>query len=246
MKLIPCLLIAALACAAHTHAEETRRVVLVGDSTVATRTGWGDGFIKLLKPGVEGNNLARGGRSSKSYRDEGWWKKALAEKPTWVLIQFGHNDQPGKGPDRETDPKTTFRDNLKRYVNEARNTGAKPVLVTPLTRRNFNAQGKIDPQHLVSATDGRSENSPDILTAYAEGARAVAMEEKVPLIDLNARSVELMNKIGPKAAAAFDARTSGPKPDKTHLSKYGEAETAKLVAGEIRRSVPDLAELLTP
>lgn len=89
----------------------------------------------MLKEGVKWVNLARGGRSSKSYRDEGWWKHVLAEKPTWVFIQFGHNDQPGKGPQRETDPKTTYRENLIRYVNEARDAGARPVLVTSLTVR---------------------------------------------------------------------------------------------------------------
>src|SRR5262245_53118657 len=98
--------------AADENAPASERIVLVGDSTVASQSGWGDAFSKLLAPGVECSNMALGGRSSKSYRDEGHWKKALEAKPTWVLIQFGHNDQPGKGPKRETDPKTTFRQNL--------------------------------------------------------------------------------------------------------------------------------------
>ena len=52
-----------------------------------------------------------------------------------MLIQFGHNDQPGKGPERETSPETTFREYMSRYVDEARWAGSKPVLVTSLTRR---------------------------------------------------------------------------------------------------------------
>ena len=75
-------------------------VVLVGDSTVASSSGWGDALGKRLEPKVEWFNEARGGRSSKSYRDEGHWKRAIEHRPTWMLIQFGHNDQPGKGPER--------------------------------------------------------------------------------------------------------------------------------------------------
>ena len=104
-------------------------IVLVGDSTVASQSGWGDAFAKLLAPGVESHNFGRSGRSSKSYRAEGHWKQVLAAKPAWVLIQFGHNDQPGKGPERETDAQTTFRENLARYVSEARAGGTQPVQI---------------------------------------------------------------------------------------------------------------------
>src|SRR5262245_3153365 len=79
-------------------------IVLVGDSTVQPSSGWGPGFEKMLRPEAKYVNWAKGGRSSKSFIDEGWWTKAIAEKPNYVLIQFGHNDQPGKGPQRETDP----------------------------------------------------------------------------------------------------------------------------------------------
>jgi pectinesterase len=219
------------------------RVALVGDSTVASKSGWGDAFGKLLAADVQCLNMGRGGRSSKSYRTEGHWKKVLAAKPDWVLIQFGHNDAPGKGPERETDAGTTFRENLARYVAEARASGAKPVLVTSLTRRNFNAQGKIDPQHLEPGMDNQTQAStPDFLNDYVEAARAVAAGQGVPLIDLNARSVEQMNRLGLQAAAAFDAKRA----DKTHLSAKGAGETAKLVADEIRKNVPELARLLKP
>jgi lysophospholipase L1-like esterase len=223
------------------------RIVLVGDSTVASGSGWGDAFSKLLVPGVECLNLARGGRSSKSYRDEGHWQKALDAKPDWVLIQFGHNDMPGKGPKRETDAKTTFRENLARYIDDARAIGAMPVLVTSLTRRNFNAQGKIEPGRLEPSTDGNGVSSPDFLNDYVAATKAVAAERKVPLIDLNARSIAQLNGLGPAAAAAFDARSKDPsKPDRTHLSARGAAASAALVAEEIRSQVKDLAPLLHP
>src|SRR4051794_31505182 len=83
------------------------RIVLAGDSTTAVGSGWGPGFIKCLTPDVDCINMARGGRSSKSFIHEGLWKKSLELKPDYILIQFGHNDQPGHGADRETDPETT-------------------------------------------------------------------------------------------------------------------------------------------
>lgn len=223
------------------------KVILVGDSTVASKSGWGDAFARLLVPGDRCENLALGGRSSKSYRDEGHWEKVLSAKPDWVLIQFGHNDQPGKGPKRETDAKTTFRENMKRYIAEVRAMGAKPVLVTSLTRRHFNAQGKIEPGEItmVKAKDGQEREFPDYLNEYAQATRAVAAEEGVPLVDLHARSVEQMNRLGPDAAVAFNAKSKDPEfPDRTHLSEKGAEETAKLVADEIRKNVPELAKLL--
>jgi len=241
-------LLAGQCIAADGNAHEAKRIVLVGDSTVASGSGWGDAFSKRLGPGVECINIGRGGRSSKSYRDEGHWKKALDAKPTWVLIQFGHNDQPGKGPKLETDAKTTFRENLTRYVAQARAIGAKPVLVTSLTRRNFNREGKIDAARLEPFGNAeQGTEMQDFLADYVEGAKAVAIEEKVPLLDLNARSIEQMNRLGPKAAEVFDPPGKDPaKPDKTHLSPKGAEETAGLVVDEIRKNVPELAELLKP
>jgi len=217
-------------------AEEVECVVLVGDSTVASNSGWGDSFGDMLREDVKFVNLAKGGRSSKSFRDEGWWEMVLAEQPTWVFIQFGHNDQPGKGPKRETDPKSTFRENLTRYVKEAREAGAKPVLVTSLTRRLFDSDGKIDPEKLepLSMPKGFS------LTDYAKATKAVAKQLDVPLIDLNTLSVEQVNQLGPEAAGRFD-----PKPgDKTHLNEHGARLTAQLVVDELGRVVPEFAPLL--
>jgi len=221
------------------------RIVLIGDSTVASQSGWGDAFGEMLRPEVECINMGRGGRSSKSYRDEKHWELALKRKPTWVLIQFGHNDQPGKGPSRETDPRTSYRENLKRYIKEAREIGAKPVLITSLTRRNFNGQGKIIAEKLEAGMDSQGAVLVDSLNEYVKAARVVADEEKIPLLDLNARSIEQLNEMGPDSAAAFDPPAKDPnRPDKTHLSAKGAEETAKLVADEIRQKAPELAAFL--
>ncbi len=99
---------------------ERVKIALVGDSTVAEGGGWGPGFRESFSPEVEVLNFARNGRSSKSFRDEGLWTPALESQSSYVLIQFGHNDVPGKGADRETDAATTFSANMARYVDEAR------------------------------------------------------------------------------------------------------------------------------
>ena len=69
------------------------KIVLVGDSTVATGGGWGPGFCAVMTPNVTCIDDAMNGRSSKSFIDEGAWKKALAEKGDYYFIQWGHNDQ---------------------------------------------------------------------------------------------------------------------------------------------------------
>jgi lysophospholipase L1-like esterase len=201
------------------------RIVLVGDSTVTDEVGWGLGFKKHVQDSADCINLARNGRSSKSFIAEGLWDRALAARPDYVLIQFGHNDMPGKGPDRETDPKTTYRANLVRYVDDARAVGAVPVIVTSITRRRFGDDGRI-----------RSD-----LGDYVEAAKAVATEKGVPLVDLHAKGIELLDRIGQAAALQFDAVNADRTPDKTHLSPRGSDAFGGMMADELVRIVPALA-----
>jgi lysophospholipase L1-like esterase len=229
-----CLTLAfAISTASHSRAEsEKTRIVLVGDSTVIDKAGWGAAFAKLLTTDAECINQARGGASSKSYYDSGLWKKALALKPKYVLIQFGHNDQPGKGPERETDPATTYREHLRKYIAEARAAGAEPILVTSLVRRTFNAEGKI------------SSN----LSPYAEAVKTVAAETKTPVVDLHERSKELADKLGPEKSQTFGPPhpTQAGKFDGTHLNETGATAIAPLIVEELRSVVPALRPFLLP
>lgn len=204
-------------------------IVLVGDSTVTDGAGWGKAFTDQLNPAIRTTNTSRGGASTKSFLDSGYYTAALALKPTHVLIQFGHNDMPGKGPQRETDPATTYRANLVRYIDEARAIGAQPILVTSVTRRGFK-DGKI--------VDG--------LAPYAEAMKAVATERKVPLIDLHARSIEALEKLGPERAAELGPIIRTGKRDGTHLAPPGKLLTANLVLDEMRRVTPELARAILP
>ncbi len=207
------------------------RIVLVGDSTVTDKAGWGLAFAALLKPEAECVNAAQSGSSSKSYYDSGYWKRALSKKPAFVLIQFGHNDQPGKGPERETDPKTTYRENLSRYIDQAREAGAQPILVTSMARRTFTPDGKI----------------ASSLTPYVDAMQAVAAEKKVPVVDLHARSITLFESVGAEKSKAFGPPhpNGGGLIDGTHLSVKGAKAIAPLVAEELWNVEPALRACLS-
>ncbi|GAB3379247.1 rhamnogalacturonan acetylesterase [Massilia agri] len=204
------------------------RVILVGDSTMASTTGYGDALCARFTPETSCLNLARGGRSSGSFRAEGRWDevtKLLGDgagfRKTYVLIQFGHNDQPGK-PGRSTDFVTEFPANMKRYVEEARALGGVPVLVTPLTRRSFK--------------DGYVHND---LAPWAATVRDVARATRTPLVDLNALSLAAVQAMGPQEADKL-AR-SGANFDYTHLGPAGAERFSSIMAKELARRVPALA-----
>ena len=206
-------------------AEEAKpiTIALAGDSTVTDRSGWGVGFAEMLTTDAKCLNFAQGGRSSKSFRDEGHWQKVIDSQPSIALIQFGHNDQPGKGPLRETDPGTTFRENLKRYVAEVRTIGAKPIIVTSLSRRRWAEDGV----HIAS-----------ILTEYVQAARAVAAELNVPLIDLHQRSIVIYEAIGPSGCERISPRGKDGTTDHTHLNSLGSKMFGLVVADELRKVMP--------
>jgi PelA/Pel-15E family pectate lyase len=208
----------------------TVRFVLAGDSTVTDDVGWGRGFTARLTSHSTVANLARNGRSSRSFIDEGHWRAALAQGADVILIQFGHNDMPGKGPERETDPETTYRAFLARYIDDARAAEAVPVIITSLTRRNFTAAGEI-------ASD---------LGPYVDAAKAVAAEKGVTLVDLHAASIALLNSLGPKSGEDFGLLKEDGTLDRTHLSKAGSTAFGAIVADELRKALPVLGPYIKP
>ncbi len=237
---------------------EPIRVILVGDSTMATRTGYGDALCQRFRQNVTCINVAKGGRSSGSFRAEGLWDQVMERlrasgqyRATYVLIQFGHNDQPGK-PGRSTDLVTEFPVNIARYVGEAKSLGTTPVLVTPLTRRIFQ--------------DGILKND---LAPWAESMRRVATAKNVPLIDLNAKSTAAVAAMGsaeadtlaeeppPGTAITLPAKVTDnvktePTPiaksrfDYTHLGEKGAMLFAHMVGQQLVLTVPTLAPHIKP
>lgn len=214
--------------------EEKVKIALVGDSTVTDSAGWGKAFADRFGPGVRVRNFAAGGRSSKSWLAEGRLEEVLAFAPDYVFIQFGHNGQPGKGPKRETDPATTYREYLKTYLAAFREAGATPVLVSSLTRREFGPGGTIR----TAWKEGQKGSRP--LQPWALAAKEVAAAANVPFIDLYGKSVAFHNRLGAEASVDFSPKEG----DITHLNEAGAAAIANLIVEEVRHVIPRLSEHL--
>ncbi len=207
------------------------RLILVGDSTMAPRSGYGNALCARIQQ-VACINLARGGRSSMSFRAEGLWDTVLAllnegktqgtaRQKTLVLIQFGHNDQPGK-PGRSTDLATEFGPNMTGYVKDVKAAGGDVVLLTPLTRRTFK-EGVL----------------PNDLRPWAEAILKVGEEQGVPVLDLNAISHAA---VAPRGQAAADTRAeAAPRFDRTHLGPKGAALFSEQVLDGLVKIRPELA-----
>ena len=199
-------------------------IALVGDSTVTVKSGWGAAFAAAIGDRATVLNFAVGGRSAKSFLEEGRLPAVLDARPDYVLIQFGHNGQPGKGAYRETDPNTTYREFLVTYIEAFRAIGAEPIIVSSVTRRRFDDTGHIQ----------------STLGPWAHAARDVATENGVAFVDLHSRSIELHNRIGLEASMAFN-----PEPDDvTHFNESGATAIAALVFEELRRLQHPLAPLV--
>ena len=203
------------------------RLVIIGDSTVcnypATNAcrGWGQFIQGWFDDSVRVINLARSGRSTKTFLKEGLWAKALAEEPDILLIQFGHNDSHNPARPEATSAATDYRDFLRRYIAEARAVGATPILITPMHRRTFDDAGKL----------------ADILKPYADAMKVVAAETGAPLLDLHAMSGELFTVVGP---ARCPELANSPS-DQTHFNERGARAMAELVMKELPGVEPRLA-----
>ncbi len=151
----------------------------------------------------------------------------------YLFIQFGHNDQKDKSAG--SGPFTTYKENLKFYVAQARAKGAIPVIITPMERRRWDGDKPLQ-----------------TLSDFAEAARQAAKENNVPLIDLHAMSLQFYGAIGPEKslkafvhypANTFPGQTVALKDD-THFNAYGGYELARCVVEGIKAQVPELAKLL--
>ena len=218
-------------------------VYLVGDSTMSEKritrypeTGWGMPFASYFQAGVTVENHAVNGRSTRTFKEEGRWEPILEKlnPGDYVFIQFGHND--------EVETKTSYTKPdeyqmyLRKYVSESRGKGAIPVLLTPITRRKFDENGKLIETHEL----------------YSELMREVAAAANVPLIDMDRKSQALLNELGPdKSTLLFLHLKPGQNPnypdgviDNTHFSETGARMMAELVLSGIRELNLGLAEAI--
>ena len=151
-----------------------------------------------------------------------------------LLIQFGHNDEKPDEARRATPEE--YQQNLLRYARMAQAKDALPVLITPLTRRRFDADGQLTESH----------------GPYPQAVRELAAREGLPLIDLTAASRELVQALGDETsrelymnfpAGAYPNWPNGSD-DNTHLREAGAARFAGLVADGLRALGAPCADLL--
>ena len=227
-----------------TLASAAPRAFLIGDSTMANKPldlperGWGMALGQFLVDPTMVHNHAMNGRSTKSFIDEGRWEKVVTalQPGDFVIIQFAHNDEKKEDPKRYADPATLFRDNLRRFIREARAKQASPILATPVCRRKFDSAGKLVDTH----------------GAYPAAVRAVAKEENVPLIDLERTTATWLQAAGDAPSRKFfmwvepgaHPKIPDGRKDDTHFVEAGAVKVAELAAAEIRAQNLPLAKWL--
>ena len=226
---------------------------------------------------VKIQNYANGGRSARTFINEGTLDKIAAniKEGDYLFVQFGHNDSWNNGgyPDRYVPlgiadengiyPVTegakdsngnypnggsgTYKWFLKQYIDVAKSKGAIPVLVTPVSRANFDSSGNITPHH----DDKDTKNN-----AYVEAVKQLADEEDVLLIDAFEMTksmyeaaykadTDAANKVSPLVNSTMYYDIANNKVDKTHSNKLGGFITAQLFVKEIQRQNLNIASAVT-
>ena len=224
-------------------------IYLVGDSTVADYTleqdykdkryplaGWGQVFqsffvkdsLNLIKgiistDSVRIDDRAKGGRSTRTFFEEGRWAEVykLLKQGDLVIIQFGHNDAAKEKTERYV-TLSGYKEYLRLFVNQARQKGALPILVTPVSRNYPWKDGKLSSAH----------------GDYPQAMKEVSIEQGVPLIDLTQLSVDYFTSKGQDYVAShyfmnlpkgtYTAYPDGQS-DNTHFQPEGAKAVAQLV-----------------
>ena len=221
------------------------KLILIGDSTVmnyssrlAPLTGYGQHLGTFFNAShVIVKDKAMAGRTSKSFYHDGHWatvKNTTLAAGDYVFIEFGHNDQ----TKHDTVANTTYKQYLNKYIEETRAAKAHPVLLTSINRCRPLANGTF----------------VNTLGDFPEAARQVAKAHSVPLLDLNARTLEEFNRIGEKKALEYFLTLPAHKyanypngsTDRTHLQKKGALRIDQLIVQELKRIHHPLAKFVLP
>ncbi|MTH16016.1 rhamnogalacturonan acetylesterase [Flavobacterium sp. LC2016-01] len=208
----------------------------IGDSTMANKKdpdrnpehGWAQVLQSFFKDDIAVVNKAVNGRSTKSFINEKRWDSIYKKlkKGDYVFIEFGHNDEKIEDSTRYTNPHTAYRYNLIKFVNESREKGAIPILLTSIARRNFNEKGVLVPTH----------------GDYPLETRLVAKDYNVPFIDLEYYTELLEQSYGPEKSKLLHLHFNAgevpyykeDKKDDTHLSLLGATKIATIVITQIK------------
>jgi lysophospholipase L1-like esterase len=213
---------------------------LAGDSTMSIKdpktypeTGWGMPFVQFFDSTITVENLAKNGRSTKSFIAEKLWQRISdgLQEGDYVFIQFGHNDEV-KTKATYTTPEE-YVANLTQFINETRSKKGIPILLTPVARRQFDSTGNVVETH----------------KEYSALVRNLARQMNVTLIDLDKKSQELYQQMGPEnSKLLFMHLQPGEHPnymngkvDNTHFNELGARRIAQIVLAEIKSLNLELA-----
>jgi len=237
-----------------------RKVHTIGDSTMSEykpaatpKRGWGMYLQAFFNAdSVTVNNRGKSGASTRTfYETENLWPSVKKQMSAgdYLIIQFAHNDEKCKGEDvyvqnamlhaegkdtltdmRGTEPNTTYKAYLRKYVTEAREMGVTPILMSPICRAYFQKDGTI-------SAEGRHDLSKDgIDKNYVRCMREVAEEMHVPFLDMTARSKEEFEHLNTYFGRNFCMENYFNCGDKTHTSAFGGLAVAMLASRLIDES----------
>jgi len=244
-----------------------RRVHTIGDSTMSDykpaatpKRGWGMYLQAFFNPdSVEVNNRGKSGASTRTfYETENLWPSVKKQfRPgDYLIIQFAHNDEKCKGEDvfvenarlraegkdtlsdmRGTEPNTTYKAYLFKFINEAREYGVTPILMSPICRAYFK-DGKINEEgrHQLKGQGNNVSGAKD--KNYVRCMREVAEDMWVPFLDMTETSRALLERQGKDFCMSHYFNCG----DKTHTGAEGGMAIAGL-AYELISQEPQLAEL---
>ncbi|KAL4947040.1 SGNH hydrolase-type esterase domain-containing protein [Aspergillus filifer] len=199
--------------------------ITIGDSTVATNGGWGDGFLTFVASPANGENRGKSGSTTVSWLANGRWEdlvetinETVSDYETIVTMQWGHNDQKSLSLDE-------YEENLKGIVSDIQDLGATPIIIHPLSRRNFDG-------------DTVSED----FVEWRLRAIAAAEDSEINYLDLTTASTNYINAIGAENAETYDLSEG----DGTHLNEAGGVVFGRMVADLLLEKRDDLEEYITP
>ena len=131
------------------------------------KRGWAQMLQQFFnKDNILVNNRGKSGASSKSfYKEAAYWPTLVTggsdamQAGDFLLIQFAHNDEKNGGADgdvvkqyytnkgdaasaastdyRGTTASGTYKDYIRKYINEAKAMGVKPIVVGAICRKYF-------------------------------------------------------------------------------------------------------------
>lgn len=245
---------------------QAQKVHTIGDSTMApydpettVTRGWAM-YLQQFFDEITVVNYAKGGRDARGGYNELWQTvKKNMKAGDYVIIQFAHNDEKNGGMDgvelydyylsigdkekadavdqRGTNPSTTYKECLRKIIDEVTALGGHPLLVSPICRAQWtdNKIRRSGRHDLGDSFSKLTENGPttensvpqdDHSMDYPYQMRLLAEEMNVPFIDLTTATAELYESYGAEKTGSIILDGQGG----THLGTVGAVLVARKCA----------------